>query len=487
MQAEPDQSAGATGAAERFKPFFCKRGWEPYPEQLAAWQSQANAESGLLCIPTGFGKTYAATLGLLHRIASEPATGLRLVYVTPLRALARDITLALDAAASSISDDIEVGLQTGDTDSKTKARYRRRLPQVLVTTPESLTLLCARGDAPKLFANCEAVVVDEWHELLSTKRGTQTELALARLRTFNPRLITWGLSATLSNTMEAGEALVGTHSDFRVIRSPHCRPIEVRILLPESVDAFPWAGHLGLRLLPALLEDLDRNASTLIFANTRSQVERWHGALAEHAPDMVDRIAVHHGSIDREERARVEEALKDGSLRWVVCTSSLDLGVDFGPVDRVVQIGSPRGVARLAQRAGRSRHRRGEVAEVLCVPTNALEILELVATRRALEHGRIEPRHAILAPADVLAQHMVTCALGGGFQPTALFDEVRTTKAYCSLTRADFDEVLRFVRDAGPGAADTAWNAPSARPSPGSCAASRSRSGSTSCSTDGSI
>jgi len=448
MRAEALSPMAAT-TAERFDSFFRARGWEPFPEQLEAWEAQARGASGLLCIPTGSGKTYAATLGLLPLLAEHPGRGLRLVYVTPLRSLARDIARAIEEAAVTISDEIEVGLQTGDTDARTKARYRRRLPHVLVTTPESLTLLCARRDARELFASCTAVVVDEWHELLSTKRGTQTELALARIRNFSERVITWGLSATLDDPKKAAHALVGAKNPATVIHARVPRPVDVEILCPESVDAFPWAGHLGLHLLPKVLEWLDPDSSTLIFANTRSQVERWYRALEDATEGMMSRIALHHGSLDRAERARVERGLREGSIRWVVCTSSLDLGVDFGPVDQVVQIGSPRGASRLVQRAGRSKHRRGEVSRILCVPTHALEILEIHATRRAVDESRAEPRVPMVAPADVLAQHMVTCAVGGGFDADALYREVKTTAAYESLPRESFDEVLRFVRDGG--------------------------------------
>jgi len=370
--------------------------------------------------------------------------------------VARDIEAALRLPVQECGLGFRVESRTGDTGSWVRARQKERLPDVLVTTPESLSLMLTWADASQRFAGLGCVIVDEWHELLSSKRGTQVELALARLRRFAPGMRTWALSATLANLDEAARAAVGWGRDGRggvvepvVISARIPRPVEIETLLPEPVTAIPWAGHLGLAMLPRLVEWLDPARSTLVFVNTRSQCERWYNALLAVKPEWEGIAAIHHGSIDRKDRERTEAGLKDGSIRMVVATSSLDLGVDFSPVERVVQIGSPKGVARLMQRAGRSGHRAGETCRVLCVPTHALEIVEVAAVRSAIAAGRVEERVPERRAVDVLAQHMVTVGLGGGFLAAELFEEVRTTHAYAEMTRVEFDWALSLVTEGG--------------------------------------
>ena len=400
-------------------------------------------------VPTGSGKTYAAYLAALAEIAESPCKGAAIIYVSPLRAVARDIELALRLPVDECGLAVSVGARTGDTDARERARQRDVLPNVLVTTPESLTLLLANPRVDELLGGVRAVVVDEWHELLASKRGVQVELALARLRAIAPALRTWGLSATLANVDEAAQTLVGAGRVARVVHAAIPREIEVKSLLPDSVDRFPWAGHLGLTMLKPLIAWLDPEVPTLVFTNTRSQAERWHAAIAWERPEWRDRLAIHHGSLDREERERVEAGLKSGALRIVVATSSLDLGVDFSPVERVVQVGSPKGIARLMQRAGRSGHRPGARCEVLCVPTHALELVEIAAARDAVARREIEERHGWRAPLDCLVQHVVTRALGGGFDADALFAEVRTTACYASLAREEFDWCVELALSGG--------------------------------------
>ena len=437
--------------------WFAQRGWMPHAFQREAWDLHARGESGLVHVPTGSGKTYAAALGALCetllRARDGAPGGLRVVYVTPLRAVARDIELALRQPVAEIASrlgvDVRVGSRTGDTAASERARQRERLPEVLVTTPESLSLLLAGDRAQETLADIGTVVVDEWHELLASKRGVQIELALARLRRLAPGLRVWGLSATIRNVVDAAQRLVGAGASASVVRADIPREIRVRGLLPDSVDRFPWAGHLGLVMLKPLVEWLDPAVPTLVFTNTRSQAERWFAALLWERPEWRDRLALHHGSIERDDRERVEAGLKSGEVRIVVATSSLDLGVDFSPVERVVQIGSPKGIARLIQRAGRSGHRPGASCEVLCVPTHALELVEIAAARRAIEAGEIEERHGFDKPLDCLVQHIVTRALGGGFAPDELFDEVRSTIAFERLPREDFDWCLDLARRGG--------------------------------------
>ncbi|MEY2714302.1 MAG: hypothetical protein RIT24_645 [Planctomycetota bacterium] len=421
------------------------RGWTPHPFQREAWQRFRDGESGLIHVPTGSGKTYAAYLAALEEIVANNPRGAAVIYVSPLRAVARDIELALRAPVEECGLAVTVGSRTGDTDARERARQREILPNVLVTTPESLTLILSSDRVEEVLGGVGAVIVDEWHELMSSKRGVQVELALARMRAISPVLRTWGLSATIANIGDAARALVGEGRVASVVHAEMPREIEVKSLLPDSVERFPWAGHLGLTMLKPLMEWLDPAVSTLVFTNTRSQAERWHAAIQWERPEWRDVLAIHHGSLERAERERVEAGLKDGSIRIVVATSSLDLGVDFSPVERVVQIGSPKGIARLIQRAGRSGHRPGARCEVLCVPTHALELVEIASARDAVARREIEERHGWRAPLDCLVQHMVTRALGGGFEADALFEEVRTTASFATLERAEFDWCLELA------------------------------------------
>jgi ATP-dependent Lhr-like helicase len=434
----------------RLRSWFLVRGWKPYAFQEDAWAAYARGESGLIHVPTGAGKTYAAYIGPLADVAEGGRKGLQILYVTPLRAVSRDIELALNAPLSVLDEDIQVESRTGDTSSSVRQRQRERLPEVLITTPESLSLLLAGERASELFSGLRSIIVDEWHELLSTKRGTQLELALARLRRFAPTVRTWALSATLANLDAAARAVAGTRATPTLLSADVERPIEVSTLLPDSVDSFPWAGHLGFSMLEKAAAWLDPERSTLLFTNTRSQAERWFEGLRFARPEWENVLALHHGSIDREERERVEAGLKDGSVRIVVCTSSLDLGVDFGPVERVVQVGSPKGIGRSLQRAGRSGHRPGETCHLLFVPTHALELIEMAAAREALQRGEVEARLPLHKPLDVLAQHLVTCAMGGGFTREDLRAEVREATSYKDLTDEEFEWTLALVREGGP-------------------------------------
>lgn len=438
---------------ERVRSWMVGRGWNPWEFQQQAWGAYARGESGLINVPTGAGKTYAAYLGPLADLLDRPADGLAILFITPLRAVSRDIELALKLPVHELGAKVTIGSRTGDTKASVRARQRDRLPNVLVTTPESLSLLLAQENAAALFGELRCVIVDEWHELLSTKRGTQVELALARLRGFRPAVRTWALSATIANIDEAARAAAGTRAGKSptIIRATIDRPIIIESLLPSDIRTFPWAGHMGLSMLDPLLDWLDPAKSTLIFTNTRSQAEKWYQAIRWARPEWHSEgwVRLHHGSIDRAERERVEAGLKSGEVRMVVATSSLDLGVDFAPVERVVQIGSPKGVARLMQRAGRSGHRPGETCRVLCVPTHALELVEIAAARRAVRELHVEPRAPIDRPLDVLVQHLVTCALGGGFVPDTLFDEIRATAAFSQISRAEFDWALDLVERGG--------------------------------------
>ena len=430
-----------------------RRGGRVAPFQRAAWQAWRDGASGLIHAPTGSGKTLAAFGGpLIDALARDAKTrpGLSLLWITPLRALAADLAVQLDAPLRELGVDWRLLRRTGDSGSGERSKLRKGHVEVLITTPESLALQLSYDDAATRFATLATVVVDEWHELLGSKRGVLLELGLARLRRFAPALRTWGLSATLGNLDEALHALLGAAADGRLIASTRPRRIVIETALPERVERFAWAGHLGLSQLRRVVDAAGDARSALVFTNTRSQAELWYEALAAVWPHAPDTLAIHHGSLDRALRRDVEERLRTGALRCVVATSSLDLGVDFAAVDRVVQIGSPRGVARLLQRAGRSNHRPGEASRILCVPTHSLELAEIAAARRALAAGAIEPRHPLRGGADVLAQHLTTLALGGGFDAATAYEEVRSTHAYADLDRDFFQATLDFLVHGGP-------------------------------------
>ncbi|WP_130887091.1 ligase-associated DNA damage response DEXH box helicase [Pseudomonas sp. Sample_21] len=442
------------------KTWFSARDWKPFVFQKQVWAAVKNGESGLLHASTGAGKTYAVWFAALNRFArlqppvatprkrKPPAEPLTVLWITPMRALAADTARALQSPVDDLQIPWSIGLRTGDTSSSERARQGRRLPTTLITTPESLTLLLARADARTALSTLRMIVVDEWHELLGNKRGVQLQLALARLRHWQPELIVWGVSATLGNQSHAEQVLIPQGGGVSV-QGKSEKTLQVDTLLPPAIERFPWAGHIGLKMLPQVVAELDACASSLVFTNTRAQSEIWYQALLEARPDWAGLIALHHSSLSRDTRDWVEQALKNGQLKAVVCTSSLDLGVDFLPVERVLQIGSAKGVARLMQRAGRSGHAPGRTSRVTLVPTHSLELIEAVAARDAVEQRRIEPRLSPHKPLDVLVQHLVSMALGGGFIPEDLYEEVRGAWAYRDLTAADWAWALAFVRHGG--------------------------------------
>jgi ATP-dependent Lhr-like helicase len=436
-------------ALKPIETWFHRQGWQPLPFQQQAWDAYLAGRSGLIQVPTGSGKTYAAVLGPLAEMLTAPQPGLQLLYITPLRALSRDIEQSIQRPIQEMGWDLRVESRTGDTSSARKAKQLQAMPEVLITTPESLAVMLSYKDGAKRCRHLRCVVLDEWHELMGSKRGTQTELCLSRLRQWIPDLRTWALSATLGNLQEAAQTAVGLGTEPVIIQADLQRDTVIQSILPQAVDSFPWAGHLGLRMFEALVAALDIETSTLIFTNTRNQAERWFQALSFALPDHEDRIALHHGSIDVKSREAIEAGVKAGEIKWVVCTSSLDLGVDFQPVERVVQIGSAKNLARLLQRAGRSAHVPKGTSEVFFLPTNALELLEISAFRRGLAAGAIETRRPRDKPYDVLVQHLVTLACGDGFQPEATLAAVRQTVAYRHLSQQEFSWILDFIEKGG--------------------------------------
>jgi ATP-dependent Lhr-like helicase len=441
--------------------WFNQQGWRPLPFQRQCWQAYLKGESGLIQVPTGSGKTYAAVMGPIAELLAEAgvqergsgsglAAGIRVLYITPLRALSRDLALAIQQPIEAMGWPIRVGIRNGDTATSERTRQLRTPPHVLITTPESLAVLLSNAKAPDLFGQLQAVVLDEWHELMGSKRGSQCELNLSWLRALRPQLRTWAISATIGNLEEAARAAVGASApEPRLVSARVKRGTSIRSLLPDSIDGFPWAGHLGLRMYEELVGALEPDISTLLFTNTRNQAERWHQCLRFACPEMEGLMALHHSAIDRGEREAIEAGVKAGDLRWVVCTSSLDLGVDFQPVERVVQIGSAKNLARLLQRAGRSAHAPGGTSQVLFMPTNALELLEVSAMRRGLADGLVETRRPPQAPVDVLLQHLTTLACGPGFDPKAELAVVRSAWSFRDLSDATWQWCLRFLEQGG--------------------------------------
>ena len=445
----PDGSTSDLSALERW---FADEGWRAFDFQREVWNAYLAGQSGLVHSATGSGKTLAAWLGpLAEWMGSDPtnsAPPLRVLWITPMRALAGDTRISLERAVAGLKLPWTVGLRTGDTSSAERAKQARKLPSALVTTPESLSLMLSQADAREKLSELRLVVVDEWHELLGNKRGVMTELALARLRKWNPKLRVWGLSATLGNVGEAAERLA-PGAAMKVVRGVSDKKVRMDTLIPAEVEKFPWAGHLGLAMLEPVVEAIEGSRSTLVFTNVRSQAETWYQALLEAKPEWAGLIGLHHGSLDTEVRQWVEAGLKEGRLKAVVATSSLDLGVDFSPVERVLQIGSAKGVARLLQRAGRSGHAPGQESRVTCVPSYALEFVEAAAVRRAALAGRIEARQPVDRPLDLLTQHLVTIAVGEGFEEEAMKAEVRSARAFRDLTDAEWRWALDFVTRGG--------------------------------------
>ncbi len=436
--------------------WFRQQGWTPFEFQRQTWEAFLSGRNGLLNAPTGSGKTFALWFPILLRYLREqaeggttPPAGLKAVWITPLRALSEEIRQSAERIIRDLEIPFTVGIRTGDTSQADRARQRKKMPDLLITTPESLHLLLASKGYAQTFSRCFALVVDEWHELLGSKRGVQVELALSRLKTVSPGLKIWGISATIGNLGQAREVLLGPASEALansvLIRANLKKQITVRSILPETMDKFPWRGHLGLHLLDSVMEIISSSRTTLIFTNTRSQCEIWFQKLLERYPELAGEIAMHHGSINKETRLWVEQAIRDDRLRAVVCTSSLDLGVDFAPVETVIQIGGPKGVARFLQRAGRSGHRPGEESLIYFLPTHAIELIEAAALKKTVDGDGIEDRLPYLNSFDVLVQYLTTLAVSDGFLPGDIFREVQGTFCFQAMTREQWEWLLKFL------------------------------------------
>ncbi len=436
--------------------WFESREWKPFPFQTQTWTAFLQGKHGVLNAPTGSGKTYALWMPIvLDYIKKNPdyktkhKPGLKAIWITPLRALSVEIKQAAERVADDLGTQLTVGIRTGDTTSAERTRQRTKIPDLLVTTPESMQLMLASKGYDAVFKSCSAIIVDEWHELLGTKRGVQTELALSRLKVIAPKMRIWGISATISNLQQAMEVLLGPNSEALensvMIKAHINKRINVISILPEKMDAYPWRGHMGLHLIHEVAKIIKKSRSTLVFTNVRSSCEIWFQALLEKYPEFAGDMAMHHGSISRETRQWVEQAIRDDQLKAVVCTSSLDLGVDFAPVETVIQIGGPKGVARFLQRAGRSGHRPGQQSNIYFLATHAIELAEASALRRAVKETVVEDRIPYLNSWDVLVQYLVTLAVSDGFYPDEIFKEVKSTFCFQSITDGDWQFCLNFI------------------------------------------
>jgi len=453
------------------------KGFHPFAFQEESWQYILEGRSGLVNAPTGCGKTFSVFLGaVIDFINHHPSdyqkkskNGLRLLWVTPLRALAADIGRAMEEVIADLGMNWKIGIRNGDTSMSDRQKQKRQMSEVLIITPESLHLLLAQKDYPQVFTRLNIIAVDEWHELLGSKRGVQVELGLSRIIGLKhkenitddngviilPSVI--GISATIGNLEEARLVLIAPVLHYLklsadtsfIVKADVNKPIHVESIIPDEIEKYPWAGHLGIKLAEKVLPIIEQSTTTLIFINTRGMSEIWYQRLLTINPDLAGVIALHHGSIDMDLRTWVEENLHTGKLKAVVCTASLDLGVDFRPVETVIQVGSPKGVARFLQRAGRSGHRPGEVSKIYFLPTHSLELVEAAALKEAIKLNFIESRQPRLLCFDVLSQFLGTLAISDGFLPEEIYEEVKSTYCYQDMRPEEFQEILYFLTEGG--------------------------------------
>ncbi len=435
-----------TGALpERFAAWFAGRGWTPRQHQLAVLAAAEAGETALLIAPTGGGKTLAGFLPSLVELAAEPRPGIHTIYVSPLKALGTDVARNLTAPVVEMGLAVTVETRSGDTPQSRRARQKERPPNILLTTPESLALLVSQATAPEMFGGLRCVVIDEVHALAGTKRGDQLGLCLARLARLAPGARRVGLSATVAYP-DAIAAYVGCGGPVRRVEVAEGAPPALEIRLGKG--RVPWSGRMGLNSAAVILERIQAAGMSIVFVNTRAQGELLFQALWRLNEDTLP-IALHHGSLDIAQRRRVEAAMARGELRAVVATSSLDLGIDWGGVDQVIQVGAPKGVSRLLQRVGRSNHRMDEASRAILVPANRFEVLECEAAMQGVAARELDGEPPRPGGLDVLAQHVLLMACAAPFQPDELFAEVTAAAPYAELTRETFEDVLRFVEDGG--------------------------------------
>lgn len=458
--------ATETKGQQVIREWLALSGKQPFRFQEEAWEQIMAGRSGVVNAPTGCGKTFSVFLGsLIDFINRHPdnyrqkgKNGLQLLWITPLRALAKDIGRAMEEVVAGLGMEWKVGIRNGDTNTAERARQKRQMPEVLIITPESLHLMLAQAGYPDVLSTLRVVAVDEWHELLGSKRGVMIELAMARIAgqrekdpsAGKPPLLVWGISATIGNMEEAAEVLLSCiRTKGIMVRANISKKVKIDSVLPDEIEKYPWAGHLGIRLVDKVIPIIMQSTTTLIFINTRGMSEMWYQSLLTAAPELAGAIALHHGSVDRELREWVEENLHTGRLKAVVCTASLDLGVDFRPVETVIQVGSPKGVARFLQRAGRSGHQPDAVSQIYFLPTHSLELVEAAALKEAISEQFIESRQPMTLCFDVLIQFCCTLAISEGFRSEELFEEIRRTFCFRDITEDEWREVLHYITEGG--------------------------------------
>lgn len=454
MLSSLEKTAGYTLVTQ----WLADKGRLPFIFQQQTWQHIAKGESGLVNAPTGCGKTYSVFLGAVidfvnhhpNNFNTKMNNGLQLLWITPLRALAKDIGRAMEEVIRELDLPWKTGIRNGDTDPAERAKQKKQMPEVLIITPESLHLLLAQKDYADFFSSLKIIAVDEWHELLGSKRGVQVELAVSKLVAINNKLSIWGISATIGNLDEAKEVLMSPLKKPTVIvRAGMRKQTDVESIFPDEIEKYPWAGHLGIKLAHKLIPIIQQSRTTLIFINTRGMSETWYQTLLNICPELAGSIALHHGSIDMELRTWIEDNLHTGNLKAVVCTASLDLGVDFRPVETVIQVGSPKGVARFLQRAGRSGHSPDAVSKIYFLPTHSLELMEAAALKSAIGENIIESRQPKMLCYDVLIQYLNTLAISDGFSPDELYPEIVSTHCYHDLTTEEWNNIIHFITEGG--------------------------------------
>jgi len=464
--------------------WFQSKNLQPFSFQEETWQHIIDGKSGLVNAPTGCGKTFSVFLGAVidfinhhpDNYQTKSKNGLQLLWLTPLRALAKDIGRAMEEVISELGMSWKIGIRNGDTELSERQKQKRQMPEVLIITPESLHLLLAQKNYPEVFQKLKIIAVDEWHELLGSKRGVQVELAVSRIvngqwSTVNNELVDknkatsnlknpfavhhspltiWGISATIGNLEEAKEVLLSPlKTEGVIVKAIIKKNIDIESIIPDEIEKYPWSGHLGIKLIDKVIPIIHQSRTTLIFINTRGMSETWYQKLLTASPDLAGALALHHGSIDMELRTWVEEALHEGKLKAVVCTASLDLGVDFRPVETVIQVGSPKGVARFLQRAGRSGHQPVEVSKIYFLPTHSLELVEAAALKAAMQLNFIESRQPMILCFDVLIQYLSTLAISDGFYPDDIYEEVKSTHCFREMTEEEWERILHFISEGG--------------------------------------
>ncbi|KAA0130150.1 ligase-associated DNA damage response DEXH box helicase [Chryseobacterium sp. SN22] len=441
-----------TGGYQIIQNWMGDKGIAPFKFQTETWWKFGNGYSGMVVAPTGFGKTYSVFLALISDFLNHPdkyKKGMKMIWITPLRSLSKDIAKAMQEAIDEIGLDWAVGVRNGDTDPKVRQQQVKNMPDILVATPESLHLLLGQKNHQRFFTNLQTIVIDEWHELLGSKRGVMIELGISRLRIYVPKMKIWGITATIGNLDEAMEVLIPYDIKKTKITAKEKKKIDILSVFPDEVEILPWAGHLGHKLADKVVPIILNSNSTIVFTNTRSQSEMWYQLLLNAHPDFAGQIAIHHSSIDAHLRIWIEENLSSGKLKAVVSTSSLDLGIDFKPVDTVIQIGSAKGVARFLQRAGRSGHSPFETSKIYCVPTHSLELIEVSALKEAVKNNIIEPRDPQVLCFDVLVQFLMTLAVGDGFLPDELYPKIKETYAFREMNDDEWKGMLDFLTIGG--------------------------------------